>query len=364
MSFLQADFRLRLDTLTLEGDFRFDSGITAVFGPSGSGKTTLLHVLAGLRAPDTGRIVRNGDVLFDSSTGVDVPPERRETGVVFQDLRLFPHLDVRGNLRFGSGSSPVTGAPVPETKVVEVLELGSLLDRAPRTLSGGEARRVALGRALLAGPRILLLDEPTTGLDAARRQSVLGLLDRIHAEFGIPLVLVSHSLPEILQLTRQLIVLDQGAIVGSGPLQDVLGTDRVFQLAHELGLESIVQVSVEEADRVAGVVRARLGTEPVLLPFTEIAAGQRALIGLRPEDVILARGPVSGISAQNALAGTVVEVTDVADRRLVTVRIGGETGDVIRAEITHGSSRELGIEPGASVTCLVKVFSFRWRRRV
>lgn len=368
---LEARVALRRKDVGLDVDLRVGEGVTALFGPSGAGKTTLLHCIAGLVSPDSGRIALAGETLFDSGSGRSLPPERRRVGVVFQDLRLFPHRTVRENLLFGwrgdavGGPAGGAGAARPEAvtpeRVFALLELTPLLARRPATLSGGEARRVALGRALLSSPRLLLLDEPLAGLDEARKSAVLELLGQIRAEFGVPMLLVSHSLPDILQLTTQVAVLEAGRLLGQGELHDVLGSDRVFRLADSLGLESVLDVEITAVDPDEGLVRARVGTAEIALPPVARPVGTRALVAVRSEDVILAREPVAGISAQNALEGNVTRVARLSDRLLVTVEIGGGAG-ALRAEITPRSERQLGVEPGARVFCLVKALSFRWRR--
>lgn len=340
----------------LAADLRIEEGITALFGPSGAGKTTLLHCLAGLANPDAGRIVRDGEVLFDAAAGVNLPPERRRVGFVFQDLRLFPHLTVEQNLEYGWRRLPRGGRRVEPGRVRELLELDELRFRPAASLSGGEARRVALGRALLASPALLLLDEPLAGLDDARQGVALRLIAQVQSEFRIPTLFVSHSLPEILQLTTRIAVLDRGRLIGQGELSEVLGHEEVFRLADSLGLESLLEVEV--LAHGWDVTRARLGSHEVSVPTIDREPGTRGLVGVRPEDVVLARGPVEGISAQNALSGTVTQVTRLSDRVLVTVDVGAP----LRAEITRRSERELGIAPGARIWCLVKVFSFRWRR--
>jgi molybdate transport system ATP-binding protein len=358
-SVLDAKVALRRGDFRLDAALSLDDGITALFGPSGAGKTTLLHCLAGLATPDSGRIELQGSTLFDSAANVSLPPERRRIGIVFQDLRLFPHLTAERNLDFGRRHEGE--GPSPD-RVLDVLELRPLLRRRPPDLSGGEARRVALGRALLAAPRLLLLDEPMAGLDEARKGAVIELLARVRAEFALPMLLVSHSLPDILELTTRVAVLDAGTLLGQGDIHDVLGSERVFRLAETLGMESVLQIEIVESDADAGVTRARLGDAVVALPLVDRAPGTRALVAVRPEDVILARGPVPGISAQNAMPGTVSRIVHLPDRLLVTVQVGGTPGGALRAEITPRSARDLGIAPGALVTCLVKVFSFRWRR--
>ena len=197
MSVLEARLLWSADGFSLDVDARFGEGVTALFGASGAGKSTLLRGIVGLLDGAEGSISSGGDTLFDSSRGVNVPPERRRIGIVFQDLRLFPHLTVEGNLRYGHALRESSRPAWDE--VVPLLELEPLLHRRPGSLSGGEARRVALGRALLASPRLLLLDEPLTGLDDARKGVVLALLNRVHSALGVPMVLVSHSLSDLLE---------------------------------------------------------------------------------------------------------------------------------------------------------------------
>jgi len=186
------DLRAMVGAREIAARFETGPGITVLFGPSGAGKTTVLHCIAGLRRPQAGRIAVAGRVLFDAATRVDLPPERRQAGYVFQDDRLFPHLRVRANLAYGRRA----GVAVPEARVIELLGIGALLDRWPRSLSGGEARRVAIGRALLSGPRFLLLDEPLSFLDAARREEIMTLIERLRDELALPMLMVTHDAAE------------------------------------------------------------------------------------------------------------------------------------------------------------------------
>ncbi|MCA9752198.1 MAG: molybdenum ABC transporter ATP-binding protein [Gemmatimonadetes bacterium] len=337
----------------LDADVTIDAGITALFGPSGAGKTTLLHALAGLVRPERGRIERAGTLLFDSERGVNEPPERRRIGVVFQEPRLFPHRSVRENLRYGA---PRADVPRDFDRAVSLLELDGLLERRPASLSGGEQRRVAIARTLLADPAVMLLDEPLTGLDGARKDRALQLLSDVHREFGLPLVLVSHSLPDILRLTTRIVVLEGGRTIAAGELLDVLDSDEVFRLADSLGLESHLEVEVLGTE--GGLTRARVGGTELELPPIDVAPGTRALVAVRPEDVILAAGPVLGTSARNCLEGRVSRVARLSDRLLVTIDVGGS----LRASISAKSGEALGIREGATIWCLVKAFSFRWRR--
>lgn len=218
---LELDIRLHHAAFRLEIACRLTARTTGVFGPSGAGKTTLLGALAGLIRPDAGRIVLDGEVLFDRSRRIHRPPHRRRIGFVFQDDRLFPHYTVRDNLAYGQRLLRRERRRFQLDEVVEILELGGLLDRAVHNLSGGERRRVTLGRALLASPRLLLLDEPLSGLDQGRKHQILPFLRRVQTETQIPILLVSHDLAEILHLTDDMLILDRGAVVASGKYADL-----------------------------------------------------------------------------------------------------------------------------------------------
>jgi molybdate transport system ATP-binding protein len=227
---LEIDVRSRTADFALDVACRMEGPATGLFGPSGSGKTTLLHLVAGLADPEAGRIALDGAVLFDKVQGLSQPAHKRRVGVVFQDVRLFPHLTVRGNLRFAESlaerGTPRTSLP----SIAERLDLEPLLDRSVGGLSGGERRRVALARAILAAPRLLLLDEPLTGLDRRRKERVLGFLKHVRDHLAIPLVVVSHDLREILSLTDQIVFLEQGKVRGQGCLGDCLSRPRIRRL--------------------------------------------------------------------------------------------------------------------------------------
>jgi molybdate transport system ATP-binding protein len=206
--------RHRQGSYTLDAAFETNARVIALFGPSGSGKSTLLNIVAGLIRPDTARVEIDGRVLTDTSAGIQVPIHRRRIGYVFQDARLFPHLSVARNLRYGRRLAPRNELYGSFDEVVSLLGIGHLLDRRPNTLSGGEKQRVAIGRAILASPRLLLMDEPLASLDAARRAETLPYIERLRDELRIPIVYVSHSLEEVERLAREIVRLDQGRIVG------------------------------------------------------------------------------------------------------------------------------------------------------
>jgi molybdate transport system ATP-binding protein len=210
---LDVAFRHRLERIAIDIAIRAGSGLTAIVGPSGAGKTTLLHVIAGLVRPDAGRVVVAGDVLLDTAAGIAVPPDRRRIGYVTQESRLFPHLTVRQNLAYGRWFTPRAERRLTLDAVIAMLDLGALLVRRPGRLSGGERQRVALGRALVTSPRLLLLDEPLAAVDVGRRQEILPYLDRLRQELALPTVYVTHTVDEVRNRAESIVTLDEGRVV-------------------------------------------------------------------------------------------------------------------------------------------------------
>jgi molybdate transport system ATP-binding protein len=216
---LSVDVTKRLDTFALVATFAGASGITALFGPSGAGKTSIVNMVAGLLQPDRGRIVLDDDTLFDSDAGIDVPVHRRRVGYVFQDGRLFPHLSVQRNLDYGRWMGGLARDEAGFRHVVDLLDIGALLERRPGALSGGERQRVALGRALLMRPRLLLLDEPLASLDDARKCEILPYFERLRDEAKVPMIYVSHDADEVRRLASRIVRLEDGRLTATGGVE-------------------------------------------------------------------------------------------------------------------------------------------------
>jgi molybdate transport system ATP-binding protein len=224
---IDVDVAQRLGGFALDVKFSVEAPVVGLFGPSGSGKTSVVNLIAGVARADRGSIRVNGDVLFDAARGIDIPPERRRVGYVFQDALLFPHLDVRANLTYGQRLRPPSQRVIDEQHVVDLLGLATLLRRRPRMLSGGERQRVAIGRALLAQPRILLMDEPLASLDVPRKVEILDYIERLRDDLRIPIVYVSHSAAEIKRLADTVVLLSEGRCVGVGDAETLAATGEI-----------------------------------------------------------------------------------------------------------------------------------------
>lgn len=332
-------------------------GVIALFGPSGCGKTTTVHAISGLLRPDAG-VVRIGDAtLFDSAEGIDVAAERRRIGYVFQDARLFPHLDVLRNLRYGAQRAPQEGPRIDFDEVVDLLGLRPLLARRPRRLSGGERQRVALGRALLCRPRLMLLDEPLASLDAGRRAELLPYLERLRDRLSVPMIYVSHQFDEVLRLATHVVLLDAGRVVAQGDVAAVSLAPELRAVVGSDALGAVVEGEIEAVDRAAGLARLRVGAGRLMIQSDDLSAGRRVRVQLLARDLILGVEPPRALSVRNCLEGTLVRLApDAARTHLVEIDIGGPR---LIAQVTTSASAELNLCVGRRVWVLVKTVSLR-----
>lgn len=348
---LSVSVRHALQGFTLDVAFQAPPGVTVLFGHSGSGKSTVLNAVAGLLRPDHARIAVDGTVLTDTDRRIFLPPHRRRLGVVFQDGRLFPHMTVRQNLRYGRWFAGRAARTTSEAGVVEMLGIGPLLDRAPATLSGGERQRVAIGRALLAEPRLILADEPLSALDDTRKAEIMPYLERLRDELRVPMLYVSHAPPEVARIATTLVVMQGGRVARMGPAAEVLADPAVAGHGREAGVMIAATVTRDHAD---GVTELDAGGLPLFLPRLSAAPGDRLRLRIAAADVMLARGRPQGLSALNILPGTVEELR--AEGETALVRLSTRAGPIL-SRITHRSVRQLDVRPGVELTAIVKSLS-------
>jgi molybdate transport system ATP-binding protein len=350
---LEVRLRHAFGGFALDAGFTAPRGITVLFGRSGSGKTTVVNAVAGLLRPDAGCIALDGRTLTDTGARVHLAPHRRRIGYIFQEGRLFPHLTVRQNLRYGAWFAPKGAAAEDMGRIVDLLGIGHLLDRRPGALSGGEKQRVAIGRALLSAPRLILADEPLAALDEARKAEILPYFERLRDEVAVPILYVSHSASEVARLATTVVALDAGRVVAQGPAAEVLGDPSVLPAgAREAGAVLIARVVAHHAD---GLTELAAGGLPLFVPRLAQGPGAPVRLRISAHDVILSRAAPVGLSALNILPGTVVEVRVGAGPGAL-VALDTPAGRVL-ARITRRSAEALGIAPGAAAHAIVKTVS-------
>jgi molybdate transport system ATP-binding protein len=351
------------------GDFRLDvafsaptPGLIALFGRSGCGKSTVVNLIAGLLSPDEGFVRLGDETLYDCAARIDVPAERRRIGCVFQDARLFPHLDVLGNLRYGERRARIQPHAIRFDDIVDLLGLRALLQRRPHQLSGGERHRVALGRALLSQPRLLLLDEPLASLDLARREELLPYLENLRDRLALPMVYVSHQFDEVLRLATHVVLMEAGGVLAEGDLAAVSVRPELRAIVGADSVGAVVEGDVRAIDSKAGLAAIRVGSNEVSVSVNGLQTplhegARRVRVQLLARDLILATEPPRGLSVRNTLHGTIAAMSaDIEHTHLVEIDIGGPR---VMARVTQAASAELGLRAGQPVWVLVKTVSLR-----
>jgi molybdate transport system ATP-binding protein len=347
---------IRLDHT--QGNFRLNvafqgaaSGVTALFGPSGAGKTSIVNMVAGLQKPDAGRIAVNGLCLFDSARKIHLPPEKRRIGYVFQEGRLLPHLSVRANLTYGMRLTPKDRRFVEFDPVVDLLGIGHLLHRRPSRLSGGEKQRVAIGRALLTSPAMLLMDEPLASLDPARKAEVLPFIVRLAREFAIPVLYVSHALDEILNLAARMVMIREGRVLADGDLEALLSRSDLQPHLGRAESESVISTVVEEPEDAFGLTHLRFGDRILKVLSIDAEKGEPVRVRISSRHVAIALEPPSRTSFLNIFPGEIREMVDLGGP-VLDVRV--EIGRSLWARITRKSLLELNLKTGQPVFALIK----------
>jgi len=338
-----------------QGSFQFSAEFSltgkriGLFGPSGSGKSTLMHLLAGLLKPDSGSIRLDDRVLFDSQAKINLPPEKRRVGVVFQHAHLFPHMSVRRNLLYGWRRTPEQERYIQPEAIIEVLHLHPLLDRGVNLLSGGERQRVALGRTLLTCPRLILMDEPLTGLDEELKFQIMPYLNTVFSQFDIPLLFISHSLMEMRLMTEQVLVVDQGEV------RRQMATEELAQSAWAAPRQGYVNLLRLADPRPQGDLWSYQWGEARLV-LTEYAESQDNIFELDSREILLFKRHPEATSARNLLPCKVGKMFTVGNRVRVELQCGSQQ---LIVQIVPESMRELELVEGKDVVAVIKASVFR-----
>ncbi len=348
---LEVDIEGCLGAFSLDVRFAGEQGVTALFGHSGAGKSSVINMIAGLARPRRGRIAIDGRVLFDSTAGIDLPARKRRIGYVFQDSRLFPHLKVRANLAYGRRFTPPDQRHADFGHIVELLGIGHLLDRRPPTLSGGERQRVAIGRALLTSPRLLLMDEPLASLDAARKAEILPWIERLRDELALPIVYVSHQFAEVVRLADQLVVLADGRVTAAGKLGEVAVQPALAEVIGAARVGTVLEARIVRHEDV-GLTLLDSAAGRLHVPQIDLPEGAGLRVRLLASDVAIATRPPDGLSIQNSLPA---RITAIDEETASSCLLHLQAADAeLLARVTCKAVQDLDLVPGRDVHALVK----------
>jgi molybdate transport system ATP-binding protein len=352
---LSVDVERRVGAFETRVRFQTDSRVTALFGRSGAGKTSLVNMIAGLARPDRGRIEIDGQVLFDSAAEIDVPVQARRIGYVFQEPRLFPHYSVRRNLLYGHDLVPRVERYVELDHVVELLGLKDLLERRPGDLSGGEKQRVAIGRALLASPRILLFDEPLASLDDHRKSEILNYIELMRDDVRIPMVYVSHAVDEVLRLADSVVLLAAGRVVAVGAVQDIMGHAELASVGGPFQGGTVIEAKVIAQDVEDELATIAFDGGTLVVSSLDALIGERVRVRVRARDVSIALEEPRAISVQNVLRGTIANIGEPRGGVVeVSITVGAMT---LRSRVTRRAAGQLRLATGMDVYALIKAVS-------
>lgn len=355
MSRLTARFDVAFPDFRLQTDLDLPAqGVSVIFGPSGCGKTTLLRCMAGLERSPSGFMRIGEEIWQDEARGVFVPTHRRAAGMVFQEPRLFPHFSVRSNLEYGYNRIPRESRSISFERVVDILGIGNLLDRRPQLLSGGEKQRVAIGRALLTSPRLLLMDEPLAALDARRKREILPFLLRLKRELKLPIVYVSHSLNEALQLVDTMAIFESGRALACGPVDEVFSRLGLRGHLDPSMIGAVLDAKVAGHEPEFGLTRLDLMGQSLYIPRQDADEGQTIRLHVLARDVSIALDPPTfRTSALNVLEAEILEAGPMSPEEY-SVDVKLDVGRPILATITRKSFVKLGLRPGLRVYAHVK----------
>jgi molybdate transport system ATP-binding protein len=357
MSLLSVEIKRRAGAFVLDAAFEAGNGVTGIAGPSGSGKSMTLQAIAGLAAPNEGRIVFDGETFVDTTRRFSLPPERRRIGYVFQDPCLFPHMTVAQNLDYGANRR-TAGGDVSRDEVIELLGLATLLDRRPHRLSGGEAQRVAIGRALLSAPRLILMDEPLSSLDIRRRREIMPFIEALHHRLDLPIIYVSHNIDEIVRLADRVVVLHAGKVAARGNVAEVLNRPDMQRLIlgediRDADLATIVDACISRHDDRHNLSELNFGNATLTLTQLALPVGASVRLRIHARDVAIATERPQGLSIQNVIEAEIGELRPAGVGQVdLLLAVAGTPG--LTARITMRAAERLALAPGMHVWALVK----------
>ena len=342
---IRLDFRKRLGSFTLEVDCTLETKVTAFLGVSGSGKSTLLNCISGTLTPDEGEIVFGDEILYASASGINLPPEKRRFGYVFQEGYLFPHLTVAQNIRYGQPH------PRKSSVAIDVLEITELLQRYPNELSGGQRQRVAIARAIAMEPRMLLMDEPLAALDNALKSRIIPYLHHVKEVFEIPILYITHVFSEAMALADEAFLLADGEIMASGEPHRLLTAPSAMPIAQMTGVENILFLPVTASDKARGLTALEIGNQSLIIPYTDIEVGEIVPVAIRAEDIIISLEPNLSVSARNILPGKIQYLDVKSERTWVSILVEWHH---LAVKITHEAREQLQLREGLQVYCVIK----------
>ena len=342
---IRLDFRKSLGSFTLEVNCSLEAKVSAFLGVSGSGKSTLLNCVSGTLAPDEGEIAFGDEVLYASAAKINLPPEKRRFGYVFQEGYLFPHLTVAQNIQYGQPD------PRETSTAIDVLEIGDLLQRYPKELSGGQRQRVAIARAIAMEPRMLLMDEPLAALDSALKDRIIPYLHHVKDAFEIPILYVTHAFTEAMALADEAFLIADGTIMASGEPHRLLTVPSAMPIAQLTGVENILFLNVAASDKTHGLTSLEIGDQSLVIPYIEAEVNEVVPVAIRAEDIIISLEPNLAISARNILRGKIQDLDVKSERTWVSVLVGWHH---LAVKITHEAREQLELREGLEVYCVIK----------
>ena len=342
---IRLDFRKSLGSFTLEVNCKLETKVSAFLGVSGSGKSTLLNCVSGILTPDEGEITFGGEVLYASTSKINLPPEKRRFGYIFQEGYLFPHLTVAQNIRYGQSK------PRKSSAAIDVLELGEFLQRYPNELSGGQRQRVAIARALAMEPRMLLMDEPLASLDSTLKNRIIPYLHHVKETFAIPILYVTHAFSEAMALADEAFLIADGEIMARGEPHRLLTAPSAMPIAQLTGVENILFLPVTASDKPRGLTSLEIGSHSLIIPYVDAEVGEVVPVAIRAEDIIISLEPDLLISARNILPGKIQYLDVKSNRTWVSILVEWHHFAV---KITHEAREQLQLREGLAVYCVIK----------